>query len=116
MMKSNILIHLLFSLFVTTNLLAQQQSFSDTVNNEINWDKVVISPNPIIGGEYFKIKFPNGERYKNLELIDIKGNKITSSPILFSKMGMYMPKVEKGDYLLKVELDDYTIVKKVIVQ
>ncbi|MBC7389036.1 MAG: T9SS type A sorting domain-containing protein [Opitutaceae bacterium] len=112
-MKIKLIIQLLLFLLTFTNMFAQQQSFSDTAYNEINRDKVVISPNPIIGGEYFKIKFPDGELYKNLELIDAKGNNMTSSPILFSKMGMYMPKVKKGEYYLKIELDDYTIVQKV---
>ena len=75
--------------------------------------KVVISPNPLISGEYFKIKFPEREVYKNIELIDMLGDKVNSTPILFSKMGMYMPNVKKGEYLMKIEFVDYTIVKKV---
>lgn len=115
MMRFKIIPLFLCCLFAKVNLQAQQRSFADTLYKESNRDKVVISPNPIIGGEYFKIKFPERESYKNIELLNIKGERINSSPILFSKMGMYMPNVTKGKYLLKIELSDYTIVKEVTV-
>ena len=66
-------------------LSANSQSIhmSDTLFLEKNRDKIVISPDPIEGGGYFKIKFPEREVFKNIELMDSLGEKINSSPILF---------------------------------
>ena len=112
--------NLLFGLMVVLlegKAMAQESAFptlsKTNISSNIEREGVEVSPNPIISGNYFSIRFPERELIQRIELLDMVGEKINTTEILFSKMGMYMPKVEKGYYLLRIHLTNDTIMKKV---
>lgn len=75
-----------------------------------------IVPEPLVSGAYFNLRSPDRSLIKAIDLIDMDGNRVNATEITFSKMGLYLPKVPKGMYLLRIHLEDDMLVKKVYVE
>ncbi len=91
--------------------MAKTVSLSDTDSGE-----VTILPNPLVSGAYFYLKCPERKVLKRVEIVDTTGKRANMTEITFSKMGLYMPKMEKGLYVLKVSMDQDTVLKKVRIE
>ena len=84
--------------------------------SKANRNEIMILPNPLKAGAYFRIKYPEGEVIKRVELLDTLGERINETEITFSKMGLYLPEVAKGGYLLRLSMDQDTLFKRVNVE
>lgn len=103
---SGLLRVLILFLFSSSWLLAQHKHMEEETQ---------IIPNPLKANSYFHIKVPDGEALKRVEVIDSTGTRINKTDITFTKMGLFMPRIKPGNYALRIEMAEDTVLKKIAI-
>lgn len=102
-------VHLLLSLplLLICGPLCAQQKYAE--------EEIKVIPNPLKASSYFHVKVPDGEALKRVEVVDSTGERVNKTDITFTKMGLFMPRIKPGNYALRIEMAEDTILKRVTI-
>jgi len=98
------------------SLFAQKADHAPSTDHQRTTEKETkVIPNPLMANSYFHIKVPDGEALKRVEVVDSTGERVNSTDITFSKMGLFLPRIKPGNYAMKIELTESTVIEKIVI-
>ena len=98
----------------TTLSIADKSNQSKFIKSN---EEVKLYPQPMKAGEAFTIELVSGSNtLMSMEWLDIYGRSISYKDAAPNAVQQHVPDMEKGFYILKIQLEDGVIVKKVYVE